>query len=320
MTRVAAIDCGTNSIRLLVADVDPGTGALTDLVREMRVVKLGQDVDRTGEFAAEALERTFAALDGYAAMCRELEVERIRFVATSATRDARNRDLFLEGVRSRIGVAPEVISGHEEASLSFRGVVSAVADAPGPYLVVDLGGGSTELALGTGALDAAYSMDVGCVRLTERHLAGNPPTAEQQAGAVADVRAALAIATQTVPIGEAATLIGVAGSITTVTAHALGLPAYDPAAIHGATLPVETVIASCNALIAATHEERAAMGFMHPGRVEAIGAGALVWREVVTAVAEAVEASGGRLATVTTSEHDILDGIALSLSTPPIAN
>jgi len=314
MTRVAAIDCGTNSIRLLVADVDQGTGALTDLTREMRVVRLGQGVDRTGEFAAEALERTFAALDDYAATCRSLRVERVRFVATSATRDARNRDEFLEGVRSRIGVTPEVISGQEEASLSFRGVVSAVADAPGPFLVVDLGGGSTELALGSGTLEAAYSMDVGCVRLTERHLVSDPPTPQQQADAVADVRAALAIATQTVPIGAAGTLIGVAGSITTVTAHALGLDRYDPVAIHGATLAVEDVIASCNALIAATYAERAAMPFMHPGRVEAIGAGALVWREVVTAVAEAAAASGRSLTRVTTSEHDILDGIALSIA------
>jgi len=314
MTRVAAIDCGTNSIRLLVADVDPATGALHDLTRRMTVVRLGQGVDKTGEFAPEALDRTFAALDGYAEACRELGAERVRFVATSATRDARNRDIFLDGVRSRIGVTPEVISGHEEASLSFRGVVSAVSDAAAPYLVVDLGGGSTELALGHAQLDAAYSMDVGCVRLTERHLTANPPTAQQQADAVADVRAALAQASGTVQLGRARTLIGVAGSITTVTAHALGLPAYDPVAIHGATLTVEQVIASCNALIAATYDERAAMPFMHPGRVEAIGAGALVWREVVTAVAQAVAASGGSLQTVTTSEHDILDGIALSMA------
>jgi len=312
MTRVAAIDCGTNSIRLLVADV--ADGQLTDLVREMRVVRLGQGVDRTGEFAEEALVRTFAALDDYAATCRELGVERVRFVATSATRDARNRERFLEGVRERISVTPEVISGHEEASLSFNGVVSAVMGAPAPFLVVDLGGGSTELALGGDTLDAAYSMDVGCVRLTERHLTANPPTAQQQADAVADVREALAVAQGTVSLGEARTLIGVAGSITTVTAHALDLPAYDPVAIHGATLTVQQVIDSCNALIAASHEDRAAMPFMHPGRVEAIGAGALVWREVVTAVAEAVATSGGHLTTVTTSEHDILDGIALSIA------
>jgi len=312
MTRVAAIDCGTNSIRLLVADVEGGV--LRDLTREMRVVRLGQGVDRTGEFAAEALERTFTALDAYAEQIRDLGVERVRFVATSAARDARNRDVFLNGVRERIGVTPEVISGQEEASLSFRGVVSAVSDAPGPYLMVDLGGGSTELALGTGELEAAYSMDVGCVRLTERHLVSDPPTSEQQDSAVADVRAALSVATQTVPIGEAATLIGVAGSITTVTAHALKLDHYDPLAIHGATLSVEEVVNSCNALIAATYAERAAMPFMHPGRVEAIGAGALVWREVVTAVSQAVAASGRPLVTVTTSEHDILDGIALSIA------
>jgi exopolyphosphatase/guanosine-5'-triphosphate,3'-diphosphate pyrophosphatase len=314
MTRVAAIDCGTNSIRLLVADVDRATGKLTDLTRQMRVVRLGQDVDRTGEFAAEALARTFEALDSYASTCHLLRVERTRFVATSATRDARNRDEFLNGVEARIGVTPEVISGDEEATLSFQGVISAVADAPAPYLVVDLGGGSTELALGESELAAAYSMDVGCVRLTERHLRSDPPTAAELDAAVADVRAALAVATQTVPIGQAATLIGVAGSITTVTAHALGLTHYDPLKIHGATLPTEQVIASCNELIAATYAQRAAMPFMHPGRVEAIGAGALVWREVVTAVGEAVAASGRQLTTVTTSEHDILDGIALSLA------
>jgi len=314
MTRVAAIDCGTNSIRLLVADVGEPGSTLTDLTRQMRVVRLGQGVDRTGEFAADALERTFKALDDYAATCRLLRVERTRFVATSATRDARNRDAFLEGVTARIGVTPEVISGQEEAALSFSGVTSSISHAPAPYLVVDLGGGSTELALGDRELAAAYSMDVGCVRLTERHLVSDPPTAAEQAATVADVRAALALATATVPIAETRTLIGVAGSITSVTAHALGLTHYDPLKIHGATLPTQRIIDSCNALIAATYAERAAMPFMHPGRIEAIGAGALVWREVVTAVAEAVAASGGLLETVTTSEHDILDGIALSLA------
>ena len=314
MTRVAAIDCGTNSIRLLVADVDPSVGRLTDLTRQMRVVRLGQGVDSTGEFAPEALARTFEALDAYAATCRLLRVERTRFVATSATRDARNRDAFLDGVLSRIGVAADVISGDEEAALSFAGVTSSISDSPAPYLVVDLGGGSTELALGDRDLAAAYSMDVGCVRLTERHLVSDPPTADEQAAAVADVRAALEVAMATVPVGQTGTLIGVAGSITSVTAHALGLTHYDPAKIHGAALSVERIIRSCNTLIAATYAERKAMPFMHPGRIEAIGAGALVWREVVTAVAQAVAASGGQLETVTTSEHDILDGIALSLA------
>jgi len=323
MSRVAAIDCGTNSIRLLVADVDPQTGRLVDLTRRMTVVRLGQGVDSTGQFAPEALERTFAAVDEYAAACQELGAESIRFVATSATRDAHNRDAFLDGILSRLGVFPEVISGQEEAALSFSGVVGSVAGTA-PYLVVDLGGGSTELALGgtdtpetpTGAdeLRAAISMDVGCVRLTERHLTANPPTAAQLAAAAGDVHAALAAASGVVPIGETGTLVGVAGSITTVTAHALRLTRYDPDAIHGSVLPVGTIIDSCDALIAATHDERAAMPFMHPGRVEAIGAGALVWREVVLAVADAVAGQGGSLATVTTSEHDILDGIALALA------
>jgi len=316
MPRVAAIDCGTNSIRLLIADVEPATGVLTDVTRLMTVVRLGQDVDRTGEFAPEALERTFAALDDYAAQCRELGAEAVRFVATSATRDARNRDVFLAGVRDRLGVDAEVISGHEEASLSFTGVVSAVHGAPAPYLVVDLGGGSTELALGDGELRDAYSMDVGCVRLTERHLAADPPTEAQVSAAVADVQDALAVAMRDVEIGDARTLVGVAGSITTVTAHAMQLTHYDPDEIHGAVLSIDRVIASCDALIHATYAERAAMPFMHPGRVEAIGAGALVWREVVLAVVAAVAEQGGHLVTVTTSEHDILDGIALALARP----
>src|SRR5690554_3915671 len=214
MPRVAAIDCGTNSIRLLIADVDPVAGTLTDVVRRMLVVRLGQGVDKTGEFAPDALERTLAATDEYAAQCREHEVEAIRFVATSATRDARNRDEFIDGVRDRLGVAPEVISGTEEAQLSFRGALSALDPSrPGPYLVVDLGGGSTELVLGDLAPEAAHSMDVGCVRLSERHLTLDPPTAEQVEAGQADVRAALDAAMAEVPLGGARTLVGLAGSI-----------------------------------------------------------------------------------------------------------
>jgi len=313
MSRVAAFDCGTNSIRLLVADVDRATGRLVDVERTMTVVRLGQGVDRTGEFAPAALERTLAAVDEYALTCRELGVEHVRFVATSATRDARNRDVFLDGVRDRLGVTPEVISGVEEAALSFRGAVSAVsADHPAPYLVVDLGGGSTELVLGTDRPSAEYSMNVGCVRMTERHLADDPPSQAQIDAAVADVRAALAAASVDVPLGEARTLVGVAGTVTTVTAHALGLPRYDRDVIDGAVLDVDAVVDSCDALLAATRSTRAAMPFMHPGRVDVIGAGALVWREVVLAVTGAVRAAGGRLDAVVTSEHDILDGIAFS--------
>lgn len=311
--RVAAIDCGTNSIRLLVADVDPTTGTLVDLDRRMEVVRLGQGVDRTGELAAEALERTFDATERYARVVADLGAQRVRFVATSATRDARNRDVFVDGVRARLGVEPEVVSGEEEAALSFRGATGVVAAAhPGPFLVVDLGGGSTELVLGTTVPDAAWSMDVGCVRMTERHLRSDPPTAAEEQAARADVRAALDAAAGVVPLGKAATLVGLAGSVTTVTAHALGLAAYDRDRIDGAVLPVGTVLDACDDLLRRTREERAALGFMHPGRVDVIGAGALVWSEVVARVRDEVAAAGGTLADVVTSEHDILDGIALS--------
>jgi len=317
VTRVAAIDCGTNSIRLLVADIEPdGAGGhrLTDVDRRMEIVRLGQDVDRTGRLDPAALGRTLAAARDYADRCRTLGVERTRFVATSATRDAENRQDFVDGVRDALGVVPEVVSGEEEAGLSFAGAVSVLDPShAGPYLVVDIGGGSTELVLGDGAPQAALSMDVGCVRLTERHLRTDPPTREEEDAARADVRSMLDDASAVVPLGRARTLVGLAGSVTTVTAHALGLPAYDPTAINGAALDAERVLASCSQLLHASHAERAAMGFMHPGRVDVIGAGALVWSEIVARVAAEVAADGGTLGPVVTSEHDILDGIALSL-------
>ena len=313
-SRVAAIDCGTNSIRLLLADVD-ASGALTELDRRMEVVRLGQGVDRTGELAPEALARTLAATQGYAAAIEAAGAERVRFVATSATRDARNRDAFFDGVRSVLGVDVEVISGHEEAQLSFRGATGAIAETrPGPYLVVDLGGGSTELVLGTGSVDASVSMDVGSVRMTERHLHDDPPSAREVEAARADVRAHLDAAAHAVPLGKTATLVGLAGSITTVTAHALGLTEYRRDAVNQAELPVATVLDSCAALVAASRAERTAMGFLHPGRVDVIAAGALVWSEVITRVVADVEAAGGSLTHVLTSEQDILDGIALSMA------
>ena len=313
VTRVAAIDCGTNSIRLLVADVAPD-GSLTDLVRRMEVVRLGQGVDRTGELAPEALARTLEMTREYAATIAELGAERVRFVATSATRDARNRQEFVDGVREILGVEPEVVAGDEEAELSFAGATSVLGSAyDGPFVVVDLGGGSTEIVLGTTTPDAAHSMDVGCVRMTERHLNDDPPSREQEDGARADVRAALDKAQQTVDLGQAVTLVGLAGSVTTVTAHALGLPAYDRDKINGAVLPVEEVLAACDSLVHMTRDERAALGFMHPGRVDVIAAGALVWSEVVARVRDEVAERGGTLTSVVTSEHDILDGIALSL-------
>lgn len=313
-SRVAAIDCGTNSIRLLVADVD-AAGNLTELDRRMEVVRLGQGVDRTGELAPEALERTLAATRQYAAAIEAAGVRRVRFVATSATRDARNRDEFFDGVRAALGVDVEVITGAEEAQLSFRGATGAVAEAhAGPFLVVDLGGGSTELVLGTGSVDASVSMDVGSVRMTERHLHSDPPSAAEIAAARADVRAHLDDAARAVPLAKTATLVGLAGSITTVTAHALGLSEYRRERVNQAELPVQAVLDSCAALVEAPRAERAAMGFLHPGRVDVIAAGALVWSEVITRVAADVAAAGGSLTSVVTSEHDILDGIALSMA------
>ncbi len=315
MSRVAAIDCGTNSIRLLIADVAASDGAprLTDVVREMRVVRLGQGVDATGEFAQDALDRTLEATRDYAELIRSHGAGQVRFVATSATRDARNRQVFIDGVRDLLGVEPEVISGDEEAALSFAGA-SSVLPSRGkePVLVVDLGGGSTEFVLGDAdGVIAAKSVDVGCVRMTERHLLGDPPTAEQIAAAEADVDAAISRAAQTVPLARATALIGVAGSVTTITAHALKLAEYSAEAIHGTELDLATAREACTSLLEMTRQDRAALPYMHPGRVDVIGAGGLIWRRVLERMSAATD---GRITSVLTSEHDILDGIALSIS------
>lgn len=313
--RVGAIDCGTNSIRLLVADVDPQTGRLSEVLRRMEIVRLGQGIDRTGVIAPESMERTLRVTREYAAQCRQLGAARCRFVATSASRDARNADEFVEGVREAfldhygVAVVPEVVSGHEEATLSFRGATSGLLaeGLPGPYLVVDLGGGSTELVRGTDEVESARSIDIGCVRMTERHLASDPPTAQEIAEASVDIDAALDIAVAEVPLAGLRALVGLAGSVTTVTAHALGLTAYDSTAIHLSRLSVDDVLEAAHDLLAMTHAQRAALPYMHPGRVDVIGAGALVWSRIVQRVAR--EAG---ITEVVTSEHDILDGIALS--------
>ncbi len=313
MTRVGAIDCGTNSIRLLVADVDPESGLLTDVLRRMEIVRLGHGVDRTGEIAPEAMARTLAQADEYAGQCRDLGAERVRFVATSASRDARNAAEFVAGVReafAAFGTSPEVVTGDEEASLSFQGATGELRarGVPGPYLVVDLGGGSTEFVLGTDDVEQARSVDVGSVRITERHLHGDPPTADEIEAAIADIDAALDVVAETVALSRTRTLVGLAGSITTITAHALRLPRYDSARIHGTELPVDGMVAACEDLLHLRREGRAALPYLHPGRVDVIGAGALIWRRVI----ERVQAQAG-IATTVTSEHDILDGIALSL-------
>ena len=300
--RVGAVDCGTNSIRLLVADVDGDRK--TDVHREMRVVRLGQGVDRTGELAPEALERTRLALVDYAATCRELGAQRVRMVATSATRDARNRDAFTALVVDVLGVAPEVVSGDEEAALSFDGATRGLDPAQGPFLVMDIGGGSTELVLGTASPQAALSVDVGCVRLTERHLADDPPTPAQVAAATADVDAALVLVRAAVPVEQARTAVGLAGSVTTVAAMALALEAYDAERIHLSRICAADVADVAARLLAMTRAERAALPVMHPGRVDVIGAGALV-------LATLVDRLG--LPEVVVSEADILDGIAWSV-------
>ena len=315
MSRVAAIDCGTNSIRLLIADIDRSNGAakLTDVVREMRVVRLGEGVDATGELAPAALERTFAATADYARLIREHGAAKVRFVATSASRDARNRQVFVDGIRDLLGVEPEVITGDEEAALSFAGASSVLPILDGDQvLVVDLGGGSTEIVLGTAAgVTAARSVDVGCVRLTERHLRQDPPTAEQIAAAEADVDAAITSAGLDVPLERATAVVGVAGSITTITAHAMRLPEYSPDSIHGTELSIDDIRLAATDLLEMPRAERAALPYMHPGRVDVIGAGGLVWRRILERLGGL---SGGRIVTATASEHDILDGIALSIS------
>jgi exopolyphosphatase / guanosine-5'-triphosphate,3'-diphosphate pyrophosphatase len=304
MTCVAAIDCGTNSIRLLVADHDPAAGTLTDRVRRTELVRLGQGVDRTGRLAPEAIERTRVALASYVADCRREQVQQVRMVATSATRDAANREDFRAMVLRTLDAEPEVISGHEEADLSFVGAVRELTDTAAPRLVVDIGGGSTELVLGNRAVEAAHSMDVGAVRLTERHLAGDPPTADQVAAAEADLRTALAAARQDVPIERARTFVGVSGTITTVSALAQSLERYDAGRTHHSRIAAAAVQEVTDWLLCSTRAERAAQAVIQPGRVDVIGAGALILR-VLTEEAGVAE--------VVVSEKDILDGIAWSI-------
>lgn len=314
MTRVAAVDCGTNSLRLLVADV-PAAGPHVEVVRRMEVVRLGEGVDATGRLAPQAIERTRRVLAEYAATIDELGAERVRMVATSASRDAENRADFEDMVQATLGRLPDVVPGLEEARLSFLGATASLAGAArahgaqppaAPYLVVDIGGGSTEFVLGDDdGVRAARSVDIGCVRLTERHLRSDPPTADEIQRAEADVRAGLFLVLQDVPVHEARSLVGLAGSVTTVAALALGLPAYDATVLHGSRIPVSAVRSVTAGLLTATRARRAASPVMHPGRVDVIGGGALVLRVVMDALA---------LDEVVVSEHDILDGIALTLA------
>ena len=342
--RVAAIDCGTNSLRLLVADVDPVAGRLTDVDRRMEIVRLGQGVDATGRLAPAALDRTLRALAGYAGIIADRSATAVRMVATSATRDAANSADFVRGVTAVLGVAPEVLTGDEEARLSFTGATAefaaaaaAAASAPAsaaaagtgggvagagvgvagggplggprpPYLVVDIGGGSTEFVLGgdpAGGPVSALSVDIGCVRLTERYLHSDPPAAAEIAAAVNDIGAALDRVAGALPVRAARTLVGLAGSVTTVAALALGLPHYDAAQIHHARISARQVAEQARGLLRQTREQRASLPVMHPGRVDVIGGGAMILDEVMRRFG---------FAEVLVSEHDILDGIAWSLA------
>jgi exopolyphosphatase/guanosine-5'-triphosphate,3'-diphosphate pyrophosphatase len=301
VTRVAAIDCGTNSLRLLIADI---TGERkSDVHREMRVVRLGEGVDRTGSLAPQAIERTRVALEDYAATCRELQVEHVRMVATSASRDASNSEDFRAMVVQVLGAQPEVISGDEEAALSFLGATKDLTG--GPFLVMDIGGGSTEVVLGDAAVTAARSVDIGCVRLTERHLRSDPPTAAEVAAAESDIDAAIALVREVVAVEQAATAVGLAGSVATVAALALDLPSYDAVQIHLSRISAADIDKVTSDLLAMTRAERAALPVMHPGRVDVIGAGALILRRLVERLG---------LVEVLVSEADILDGIAWSIA------
>jgi exopolyphosphatase / guanosine-5'-triphosphate,3'-diphosphate pyrophosphatase len=317
MSRVAAIDCGTNSIRLLIADVTTsfdGTPALRDLHREQRIVRLGQGVDATGVLAPEALERTRAALADYTVAMRRKGTERVRMVATSATRDARNRDDFFAMVRETIGTDAEVISGDEEANLSFTGAVGDLDPDDGPFVVADVGGGSTELVVGSleggkAVVKAARSVDVGSVRITERCLHGDPPSAEEVAQAREVATGILDDAFAAVPVEGVRTWVGVAGTITTLSAVAQHLPKYDPDAVHLSRLSRDDLRGVADELLGLSREERKRYGGIHPGRIDVIGAGALI----VDVLAQELQDRAG-VGELVVSEHDILDGIARSIA------
>jgi len=301
--RVAAIDCGTNSIRLLIADIDGNN--FREIVRDMEIVRLGQGVDQTGQFHPDAIARTLAAVDKFAAEIAKRGVEKIRFCATSATRDATNRHLFVDGVRERLGIELEVISGDEEAALSFAGAIKDLDPSNGPFLVVDIGGGSTEFVFGTATVEAARSVNIGCVRMSERHFASDPATPEQIEAARTDIQAAIAQAAAVVPITKAKTLVAVAGTATTVAAAALDLPEYDRYAIHLSRISAQQTHDAATMFATKTREQRISLGYMHPGRVDVIAAGSLVLSEIMKATG-ATE--------FVASESDILDGMAFSLA------
>ena len=303
MSRVAAIDCGTNSIRLLIADIRDGN--FKEVVREMEVVRLGQGVDVNKAFHPDAIARTLSAVEKYARQIKDNNVERIRFCATSASRDATNRDIFIDGVRDILGVEVEVIPGEEEAALSFAGATKELSQSDAPFLVVDIGGGSTEFVIGSTQVESAKSVNIGCVRMSERHFTQQPPTSAQLHAAISDIDQAIAIAAKDVPITTAKTLVAVAGTATTIAAAALELESYDRYAIHLARISAEKVFQVAAKLQSLNRDEIAKLGYMHPGRVDVITAGALVLSRVLAATGASEFVA---------SESDILDGMAWKLA------
>lgn len=303
MSQVAAIDCGTNSIRLLIADISDGN--FKEVVREMEVVRLGQGVDVNKAFHPDAIARTLSAVEKYARQIKDNDVEKIRFCATSASRDATNRDIFIDGVRDILGVEVEVISGEEEAALSFAGATKELSQSNAPFLVVDIGGGSTEFVIGSTKVESAKSVNIGCVRMSERHFTQQPPTSAQLHAAISDIDQAIAIAAKDVQITTAQTLVAVAGTATTIAAAALELDSYDRYAIHLARISAEKVFQVAAKLQSLNRDEIAKLGYMHPGRVDVITAGALVLSRVMAATGAAEFVA---------SESDILDGMAWKLA------
>jgi exopolyphosphatase/guanosine-5'-triphosphate,3'-diphosphate pyrophosphatase len=301
--RVAAIDCGTNSIRLLIADID-GTN-FREIYRTMEIVRLGQGVDQTKAFHPDAIKRTLAAVDLFAQEISKRGVEKIRFCATSATRDATNRDLFISGVKERLGIEPEVISGEEEARLSFIGATKEFSSSDAPFLVVDIGGGSTEFVFGHTDVEYAKSVNIGCVRMTERNIHSDPPAPQEIENARKDIQEAISVAATIVPITQSKTLIAVAGTATSVAASALGLAEYDRHLIHLARVSAEQTHDVALTFAAMNAEQRSHVGFLHPGRADVFAAGSLVLSEIM-------KATGAK--EFIASEADILDGIAWSLA------
>ena len=303
MSRVAAIDCGTNSIRLLIADI---TGSnFKEVVRTMEIVRLGQGVDQNKSFHPDAITRTLSAVEKFAALIASKGVEKVRFCATSATRDASNRELFTSGVKKILGVEVEVIPGEEEAALSFIGATKELSQSDGPFLVVDIGGGSTEFVFGAEKVEFAKSVDIGCVRMSERHLTLQPPTMAQIAEAIVDIDIAITQAAKVVPISQAKSLVAVAGTATTVAAAALELDDYDRYLIHLSRISAQSVFQVAAMFQSMNKDQITALGYMHPGRVDVITAGALVLSRIMAATGSSEFIA---------SESDILDGIAWSLS------